>query len=115
VDCLGLLMGVARELALPSVAGGYLADYDYTEYSKIPSSSLLIAELERHLKPVPVSEITKNNILLFKIDGNAQHLAISGVEDGRIMLVHSYMQARKVIINSFENPWTSNLIKAFKI
>lgn len=144
VDCLGLVMGAARE------CGYDIADLDETNYSKIPDGDYLLRRLSENLEtvflvprsqfPVPSKEFavqcsektrTTNNqqrimsigssliqsgdILLFRLDGNPQHLAIADVtEDRKIRMIHSYLAAGKVVENHLKEPWISWIAGGFR-
>lgn len=142
VDCLGLVMGAARE------CGYDIADLDETNYSKIPDGDYLLRRLCENLDVVFLvasdkwqeaskcevrstrcEEINTSNlelrtpnliksgdILLFKLDGNPQHLAIADVPGGgKITMIHSYLAAGKVVENHLEEPWISQLVGGFRV
>ncbi len=129
VDCLGLLMGVALELGLKSRNGNSLINYDNLEYSMIPDGLKLKGSLAEHLHQVsfwqdasaiamPVNvleQINCGDILLFKLDGNPQHLAIAGREGESPTIIHAYLEAKKVVINSLAPPWTERLQGVYRL
>ncbi len=48
VDCIGLIVEVARALKLPSASGGLVADYDERDYPREPDGERLQMMLGRH-------------------------------------------------------------------
>lgn len=88
-DCRGLISGVARDLGLPEADSFYARTADYAHVD--------CALLKAGLRAVfdPADEAQPGDILLLKIAGKAQHLAIY-VGDGR--MIHTYgNNLRKVI------------------
>ena len=66
VDCVGLLIGVARDLGLHN--------YDNRNYSRIVSPALLRSELLQFLQPV--SDRQPGDVLIVPIRGSYQHVII---------------------------------------
>jgi cell wall-associated NlpC family hydrolase len=100
-DCLGLIMGVAHELEIPSRQGGKLTDYDSSDYHFIHDSRLLLAGLNQHLalKGSDPEEIEAGDILLIRFDSIMMHLGIATYHETTqaLAIIHSLLQARKVV------------------
>ena len=99
VDCIGLIMGVARELQV--------SDYEFHGYSIQPCAKTLLAEVEKHL--VRVGKLNEACILLFNIIKEPQHFAMyTGTETNTI--IHAYSGAGKVIEQDFDTVWRRRLL-----
>lgn len=118
LDCLGLLMLVARDLGLHSRSKErpLLGTLDRNDYSLLPDGGCLKAMLDEHLTPLRVTELAEGDVLLLTLDGNPQHLAIaSTLADGRSGIIHAYRQAGKVVEHQFASPWTDSVAAAYRL
>jgi len=95
-DCKGLIVGVARELGLPEADSIHarLANY----------ASVDVARLKRGLRDLfaATSEALPGDVLLLRVAGHAQHLALYA-GDGR--MIHTYGGVRQVIEVPMGNVW----------
>lgn len=116
VDCLGLLIGIAKELQLVDHKGKALASYDNTSYPHTPDTTKLLGHLHHLLIPKPITKLKKADICLFNINGNPQHLAI--ITEAHLQtatMIHAYAQARKVIEHELDEHWRQSMVAAFQI
>ncbi len=104
-DCLGLLMGIAKELNLKTKQGTKLIDHDRNDYHIIHDGKILEEQLDQLLEQTEVLEV--GNLLLLEYDKNPQHLAI--VSDGK-KIIHAHLKHRKVVEHSID-VWIRNKIK----
>ena len=113
VDCLGLLIGVARELGLRARDGELLERFDVTHYGHFPDGVALRRELERHLAVVEVMGV--GDVVLCDVDGQARHVAIVG--DGRegMTLIHAYAPARRVVEQYLDDVWRGRIVAVFRV
>ena len=115
-DCLGLLMGVARDLELCSpVTGEMLICYDQTDYSHFPDGVAFRAALKRYLKEIPLSDRKSGDIALFHFDKNPQHVAIISDYQSNLGLIHCYAQARKVVEHRLDEAWKKRMVAVYRI
>jgi NlpC/P60 family. len=116
-DCLGLLMGVAKELNLIELNGNaHLINYDVVHYSLIPDGKALEQKLKQVAKQINLDELTPGDIALFRCDGNPQHLAIiSNYNEGELGIIHAYAPARKVVEHHMSKEWKVRLVSAFRL
>jgi cell wall-associated NlpC family hydrolase len=114
VDCLGLLIMVANELNLHGRDGLPLVAHDNLNYSRNPDTENLLNKLCACLTPKITPEI--GDIGLFKIDGNAQHLAIiSDYNNDNLGLIHAYQNVNAVVEHNFSQNWKNRLVQLFLI
>lgn len=120
VDCLGLLVGVARELDLRDAHGRPLADFDALDYGHMPDEKRLWRGLNECLNREKI-RITNDELRpsqaigLFRIDGTARHLGIIGRQEGHFTLIHAYAPARKVVEHRLDEVWRARLVVIFTL
>jgi cell wall-associated NlpC family hydrolase len=107
VDCIGLIVGVAKELGLEVV--------DRVDYAREPSNGELEKALAKYLTPC---ELKVGAVALFKLDKEPQHVGIIGalsIEHGawNYSLIHAYAQARKVVEHGLDDFWKARLVGCF--
>jgi cell wall-associated NlpC family hydrolase len=101
LDCAGLIITAA------SAAGMTL--YDNTLYDIPPRAETLLDGLTRN-QLAPVSHIAAGHILLFRLGGAPQHLAIASGPDS---MIHAYAPAGAVVETAIGPAWQSRLIGIF--
>lgn len=115
IDCLGLLVGVARELQIPSKQGGFVADADWTAYSHHPDTDAMHSVLQAHLTTIPVGGIAPGDVGIFLIDGSPQHMGIISDYAGALGIIHAYAPARAVVEHAMDKVWMSKLIRGYRV
>lgn len=114
VDCLGLLIGVADELKLRGKDGRLFASSDVTTYPHYPDTEKLYNTLASLLMPVVKTDLCAGDIVLLRIDGNPQHLAIVSDMDSGLGLIHAYAPARKVVEHVLDEWWKNRVEAVFR-
>jgi cell wall-associated NlpC family hydrolase len=114
VDCLGLLVGLAKELELCGRNGQKLAALDKVDYSHQPDVQRLRFALSAALCEVDKGEMQLGDVALMQIDGRAQHLAIISqlADDARI--IHAYAPARAVVEHGLDALWLARIEALFR-
>jgi hypothetical protein len=115
VDCLGLLVGVAKELALKGPNGRFLFEFDTTNYSHQPDVNQLKQRLSELLVPKHSSATQPSDILLVHIDHSPQHLAIASELNGVPAMIHAYAPAKAVVEHVLDDWWRSRIDCIFAI
>jgi hypothetical protein len=116
VDCLGLLIGVAKELDIRDLNGVPLWQCDDTHYTRTPNTTQLHAVLYKSLLSKSIADISAGDIALLTIQGSPQHLGIITVlENGELGLIHAYAQARKVVEHALDEFWRAQLVAVFSV
>lgn len=72
VDCVGLVIGVAREL------GVVPSSWDVTGYGRVPDGKQLVHHLQEHLIPVGRDDYSLGDVVLVAFDSGPQHVGIVG-------------------------------------
>lgn len=116
VDCLGVLVGVARELELKDKSGSTLLwQADDTRYDHYPDGEYFSNRLRQLLQPIELTELASGDIVLFTMDGNPQHVAIVATSGGNMSIIHAYAQCRCVTETFLDAYWRSKLTEAFRV
>lgn len=113
-DCLGLVVGVLKQLNL-KLNGNEIAAIDNTNYSALPDGILLQQALEQYLERKTSGRIEPGNILLMKFRRQPQHLAIVTPHENGLGIIHSYAQAGKVVEHHLDELWLSRIVTAYQV
>lgn len=108
LDCLGLLIATAEKAGI-SIDGFPPRMLDDRQYGHRPDTEYLQETLARYLQPVATAEI--GDVLLLRIHGRPQHLAL--VSDypavGEYGMIHAYAAARKVVEHRLDALWRQQI------
>ena len=102
LDCIGLIV-IALQAAGMTVN-------DRTDYGRRPDGTSLAAALTAH-GATPVDSISAGDILLFRYDGQPQHVALATGED---TMIHSFAPAREVVETSIGTYWRRRLVGVYR-
>lgn len=98
VDCIGLVVGVARALGLPL--------QDRTDYARMPDGVTLGAELARQFDAVAEADMRPGDVLLFAMSKLPRHVAIYvGEVDGHPRMVHATSLVDKCVEVTLDKTW----------
>ncbi len=116
VDCLGLLIVTAQSLGL-TFGGEGVEALDVPTYGTRPDIVLLRKKLDEHLVPIALTDVQPADIVLLKIDGSPQHLALLGDYPiaGELSMIHAYAPARKVVEHRYDAQWRANSYAAYRL
>lgn len=115
-DCLGLLVGVAKELALPAKQGGLLADFDARDYGRLPDGARLKAVLDKVLEPVEPQDMAEGDVLLLRLEETPQHLAIvSRYPYGGWGMIHALAANRRVVEHRMDELWRNRVVAVYRV
>lgn len=104
IDCIGLLVGVAKELGV--------FHYDRTDYPRLPDGKSLMAELRKVLDEIKIEEARPGDVLVFWFSRSTRHPQHVGIKTD-LGVIHTYEKCRRVV----EGPagkWTKNITHAFR-
>lgn len=110
LDCLGFLLAVAEEARL-ELRGVSPCAYDRRDYGARPDTAWLQQQLATLLVPVSPAHSMPADILLLRIDGRPQHLAL--VSDHGI--IHAYAPARKVVEHRLDERWKRAIAGVYRL
>lgn len=108
VDCVGLVIGVARELGL------FEEDFDVNGYERYPDGQMLKRECDKHMDRVATS--VPGDVVLLRFAAEPQHLAFVGdARGGGRTLVHALSTAGKVVEHRFAYVWQARTVQAYRL
>jgi cell wall-associated NlpC family hydrolase len=114
VDCLGLIICTLAELEI-SFTGKNISEIDEKNYSMLPSGERLQNKLNQYAQAITNSQIMAGDILLMQFSGEPQHLAFATNHPNGLGLIHSYLQAGKVVEHSLDELWQSRIFATYRI
>lgn len=106
-DCIGLLVGVARELGMPE-ADAFLAS-PFHAYSKSPEPAALRSAVAMFLDPI--IDPLPGDILLLRFEVEPQHFGILSTPD---YMVHAWAMSGKCVEHRLDERWRKRIISAFR-
>lgn len=115
-DCLGLIVGVCKELNLPA------ADHDQCDYPSLPKGNKLQQTLDQVLT-IHHGLLEPGLVALFEIGGHLQHVGIISdypclgldAKEPMLGLIHCHARAHKVVEHRLDKSWLSRLIKCYTL
>ncbi len=116
-DCVGLILGVAQEMAIRSKKGGYINEYDKPDYSLMSDMSCLISELSEHLHvPYDGTAIVPGKIALLKFKDRWCHVgiiteALYNRHDGDFRILHTCLSIGRVTEHIAPRSWHKALVR----
>ena len=114
LDCLGFLLAVADRAGITFDAQSPYA-YDRSDYGARPDTVMLRQSLVAILTPADTMQLA--DILLLRVDGRAQHLAMvtdyPGTDD--FGMIHAYAPARKVVEHRLDAQWQSAIAGIYRL
>jgi cell wall-associated NlpC family hydrolase len=115
-DCLGLFIGIAKELDVYSPDDDRkLADLDIINYSATPNTERLIRELEQNLEQISPDDLKPGTLALFNVINSPQHLGIiTDYAGGELGLLHS-ISGRGVVEHHLNQDWRSRICRAYRL
>jgi hypothetical protein len=112
-DCLGLIVGVARELELKDKFAQPITNLDQTGYHLLSDGRILRTVLDKYFTVNSCVEL--GNLALFTFDNNPIHLAIIGDYPGdRFSVIHANASVGKVVEHRFCGVLKQNLIATYE-
>ncbi len=112
VDCIGLIVGVARDLGLPG-ALEWAADKRYRGYSREPNPVLLEQACDEYLD-VPTGPERLGDVLLLTYAREPMHFGFVSCLDPRQM-IHAYGTVGRVVENGIDAKWQRRMIRRYRL
>lgn len=115
IDCIGLIIEVARKLSIKGSDNKDLSFYNRLDYSYTPSAHLLPEFLDKHLIKIDQTKITNGDVLLFGVFGNSTHVGITFIDEiGNLGIIHCYESIGKVTAHLLSKTWQRMIISAYR-
>ncbi len=104
VDCIGLVVGVARELGIDI--------YDEAGYGRQPQEGRLRAALNEHLQRTLT--LAPGRVVLMQWDVDPMHVGIlANHPAGGLSLIHAYAKSRKVVEHALDDVWQARIAAVY--
>jgi hypothetical protein len=119
-DCLGLLIGVVRELRMLSdvvdAQGERIPLYlfDHAVYGERPNGSLFKQKITEHLKEVPKDALSIGDIALFLIQDNPQHVALIADGPHSLHMLHCHGRSGRVAEHTLDESWRAKIDAVYR-
>lgn len=92
VDCIGLVIGVARELALIA------PDFDIAAYPRVPDGKTLLPLAREHMTEIERAVMQPGDVVVVSFDKDPQHFGILGdYRHGGLSIIHATSDPGRVI------------------
>lgn len=92
VDCIGLVIGVARELNLVA------PDFDVSAYPRVPDGLSLMSTAREHMNEISRESMQAGDIVVVSFDRDPQHFGVLGnYRHGGFSIIHAASNAGRVI------------------
>ena len=103
LDCIGLIVVALRAIGVKV--------QDRTDYGRRPDGRSLAAALTAHGAEL-VNDIQAGDILLFRYDGQPQHVALATSPD---TMIHSFAPAEAVVETPIGDYWRRRLVGVYRL
>lgn len=122
VDCLGLVIGVAKELHLESGVFDNngkdipVCKFDDLEYSRNSDPQKLLKGFSKACIEISLDEAKAGDVLLFKFEEMPKHLAIiTEINSNQITIIHAFLKTGKVVEHIIDDEWKSRISKVYQL
>lgn len=107
VDCVGLIIGVARRFDL--------GDYRSLDYTRIPDPEHMAAKLLANLDPILPEQAQPGDILWFALAGVPRHVGILAdhPQGSGFSLIHAYAEIGRVVEHRLDAKWRRRICGAY--
>ena len=96
IDCIGLIVCVAKELGIKSRTDPNAQDV--VDYGRVPDGKLLFWHLNEHLLPVEQAAMQPGDIVCVAFDKHPQHVGIVGdYRHGGLSIIHAASKHGEVV------------------
>jgi cell wall-associated NlpC family hydrolase len=110
VDCVGLVIGVARELGLVA------PDFDVVGYPRVPDGTSLMGIVREHMTEIDRAAMQPGDVVVVSFDRDPQHLGILGdYRHGGLSIIHAAGMAGRVIETRLMFTEQMRFVAAFKL
>lgn len=105
LDCLGLVVNVAKELNL--------SEADEKTYSRRPDGGELIKRFKKEMQQISLNDIQAGDVILFADTAYPCHVAIVSLKHGEFHIIHAHATRRQVLEERYAYEWPVKARKAF--
>lgn len=113
VDCIGLVAGVARSLALLPAAQIDAIEARHSGYGREPAKGMLERALDDVLVRVARADMQSGDVLLMRFVREPQHVAILDLEGEVPYIVHAYQGVQRCVHHRLDEAWARRIVRAY--
>lgn len=115
VDCIGLIIGVCKELGIQDGKGTLISDYDETGYALYPEGKRLELAILNHLRLIPAEKMCEGDVLLFRVFKEPQHVGlVTNYPGGGFGILHCHSRSGAVVEHVFAEPWHRMMVGVYR-
>lgn len=104
VDCVGLVIGVARALGIVA------PHFDITGYARQPDERRFAELCAACMTPIPEAEARAGDVASIAFGGHTMHLGIvADYAHGGLSLIHSLMRSSRVVEHRIDDAWRARI------
>ena len=105
VDCIGLIVGVGKELEL--------IDYDHTVYHRYSDGNDLMFHMRKVFVEIDVKDRQPADVVIYWVDPSTKHPQHVGILTD-IGIIHTYDRVKKVVETHSFPTWDARITHAFQ-
>ena len=105
VDCIGLIVGVGKELGL--------FDYDHTVYPRYSDGILLMKHMRKIFHHIPVDERQPGDVVIYWVNASTKHPQHVGIMTDK-GIIHTYDRVKRVVETHSHKHWDDRIVFAFQ-
>jgi cell wall-associated NlpC family hydrolase len=110
VDCIGLVIGLGRELGLCA------PDFDITGYARDPDGKSLMALSRVHMKLINREAMQPGDVVVVRFGDHPQHFGVLGdYKHGGLSIVHAAMKSGAVVEQRLMFSRAMHFVAAFSL
>lgn len=120
-DCIGLLVGVLKDLNVLSNVkdkdGNFIPLYRFDDsvYSFNPNGHKLQKIIRQFFRPKDVKDIEPGDIVLMCWAKFPQHVAYVSDYNDKLGLIHIHRHAGKCVEHNLDETWKSRIVEAYEV
>lgn len=116
-DCVGLLVGVIRELSLEEAICGNIDYVDKRDYKRIVKNSSFEDVVKKYFREKEISSMEFGDIALFRFKEfkYPHHVGIIGKIDNHFSLIHAFIGSESVVEHILDEYWMNNIHSLYEI
>lgn len=107
-DCIGLIIGIAKEIGAISLTGKTWQACDIIQYNTLQDNHMLLSEMPKHFLCINHSAIIPGDILLMEVQCNHYHICLYDTKG----IIHACSSIGKVAYHKMIPNW--KIISTFR-
>ena len=116
-DCLGLLIGVIKELSLDKKISQNIDEIDEKNYQRIIKTQILEENMKKYFKKKSINSMEVGDIALFQFKNseNPHHIGIINQMNDKFTLIHAFLSVNEVVEHILDEYWKESIHSLYEI